>query len=410
MTWFSLASILLAAQPVQPGAEPPIARIVTMTGQPAQEDEDVERMVVRIDRSIRRFHLPAAQRQSIEQVLTAAGDRGFSVNLRFDSSEGQVDDASGIITYPICSVTVGTLPPVGDEAVNCPERSVSAQTGSRTLLARAVALVDAYPRPAIRMIGEALGDGELPQRLRAIALAARAAAHQSLANREDWASPSYDAQMVSALSDSRARLAIFPDRVGGYLAVATVLSELGAYQEALAVYADIRRRWPEEEAGATTAIGAIWRQRGDYRRALAVLDDHAARHGRPDGMQFAYHRAWMLVMLGRFQEAIGELEIGLASQPDYSGAYRLRSCARLALGQVDAARQDEERALELKVGFAREGESGRDDDIAQVRQTIAALNGTRGRPSAATLELSCRAPWRNWTRARPRSPLLPAAG
>ena len=81
MIWLGLASVVLAAQPVQPVAEPPAERIVTMRGHPEQDDEDGERMVVRIDGSIRRFRLPLAQRESVERVLTADPGTGAQAGL-----------------------------------------------------------------------------------------------------------------------------------------------------------------------------------------------------------------------------------------------------------------------------------------------------------------------------------------
>lgn len=416
MSWLSLASIALTAQaapaPAAPPASAPLERIATTSGYVSGADDDALGTRIKLNDSALRFRLPRLSSDALEpyvQLLTSASQRGFAVWIRFDGTAGRADAASGTITYPICSISVGDVHPLGDEAANCPAVAPGARNASAAL-AEGLAAGGSHPEAAIRLLGDALSDQRLAPSLRAIALEARANAAGALAVDQEWAGEAYDRLMVAALADDRARLAIDPDNADAHHAVARDLTDLGALDEALAIYANIARRWPDESLRVATRTGAIWRLRGDYRRALAVLDDLAARSGRPEGMRFAYHRAWTLVMLERYRDAIAELDIGLHTQPDYPSAYELRSCAQAQLGEIAGAIADEERALELLDTYARNREADGAESAAQARRLLTALRATRGRASAETLDLACRVPWRNWTRTRPRSALLPAAG
>ena len=414
MSWLSLASIVLAAQPVPapaaPPASEPLERIATTSGYVSGAEDDALGLRIKLNDSALRFRLPRLSPDELEpyvQLLSSAAQRGFAVSIRFDGSAGRADAASGTVTYPICSISVGDVHPLGDDAINCPAGAAVERNASAALV-QGLAAGSTHPEAAIRLLGAAIADPGLAPSLRAVALEARAVAAGALAQNLQWASEPYDRLIAAALADDRARLAINPDDVNAHHAIAGDLGDLGAYDEALAIYANILRRWPDQALRVATRTGAIWRQRGDNRRALAVLDDLAARSGRPDGMRFAYHRAWTLVMLERYRDAIAELDIGLRTQPDYSSAYELRSCAHLELGELAEATGDEERALELLATLERDHVPGGSEGAARARRELAALRATRGRASAETLDLVCREPWRNWIRTRPRSALLPA--
>jgi tetratricopeptide (TPR) repeat protein len=245
--------------------------------------------------------------------------------------------------------------------------------------------------------------------VRATALRARGEAAEALAADQEWGGEAFDRLLIAALADYRARVAIDPGDPDAFYAVGKALSDLGAYDEALAIYETIGRRWPAEALRVATRTGAIYRQKGDYQRALAQLDHLAERAGRPDGMRFAYHRAWTLLLLGRFREARAEIDIGLRFQPDYSSAWNLRSCADAQLGAIDEARQDQQRGLDVYEDLARSGEPGLEADIARGRHLVEVLGATRGTVSGEILNEACRAPWRNYDQSRSRSPLLGTA-
>jgi len=408
---------LFAAQPMAraaaSGTEEQVGRIVTATGYYAGVDEAEGGIRLKLDDWPLRFRLPRltdAEAGPWVELVTTAARRGFALRVRFDGTAGRVETQSATVVYPICSLSVGNLPPLGDETANCRSDAVPAQPASFAALARGLATAHSAPRAAVQLLGQALADGDLAPNLRSVALRARAEADEALAEDMEWGSEAFDRLMLSALTDSRARVAIDPDNSGARYAVAEALDELGAYDEALAIYGAIGRQWPAEALRVATREGAIYRQRGDYRRALAILDDFAARAGRPDGMRFAYHRAWTLVMLNRFPEAIVEIDRGLQGQPDYGSAWQLRSCVHAQLGAIDEARSDQERALELYENLARGGEPGMSDYVDQSRHLVLLLRETRGRATAATLDLACRSPWQRDLRTRPRSPLLAPGG
>lgn len=403
---------LLAAQPpaasATSGAEAAVERIVTTSGYYAGVDEAEDGVRIRLDDTPLRFRLPQlseAELAPFVQLVATASRRGFALRVRFDGTAGRMDARTGTVSYPLCSLSVGNVQPLGDEALNCPVVAAPSQRTSFSSVARGLA-ARSTPDAAIRLLGHALADPGLAAPVRATALRARGEAAEALAGHREWGGEAFDRLMIAALADYRARVAIDPDNPDALYAVGKALSDLGAYDDALTIYDMIGRRWPDEGLRVATRTGAIYRQKGDYQRVLAQLDHYAERAGRPDGMRFAYHRAWTLLLLGRSRDALAEIDRGLQSQPDYSSAWVLRSCADAQLGAIDEARRDQERGLELYEALARDGEPGLEADIARGRHLVEVLGTTRGAAAAETLNEACRAPWQNYDRSRPRSQLL----
>jgi len=172
------------------------------------------------------------------------------------------------------------------------------------------------------------------------------------------------------------------------------------------VYRAVGRRWPDRGFQVAVDSGAIYRRQGHYAEALRALDDYAASAGPQQGMRFHYHRAWTLILLNRPAEAVEDLRIGFAGQPDYPSAFFLRACAEFRLGRRGDALADERQGLELLTGWAAAGPVGIGRDLANARAAIAALEGapapSRGSADAAI----CVHPWARYTQARPRSALL----
>jgi tetratricopeptide (TPR) repeat protein len=417
MVLLNLAAMLLAAQSASAAPSPSDGsrdpgRIVTAIGYYSGVDADARGARLQLDDTPLRFRLPrlsVAEEQRWIQVVAAAAERGFALRVRFDGNAGSVDAASATVTYPLCSLSVGDVTPLGDETANCPVSTPSNGRGSFTALARGAALSRYHARASLRLLGEALGDRNLPPSLRAMALRLRADNDEALAFDLEYGSDAFDRLMIAALADDRERVTLEPDVVEAHYSVAFALTELGALDDALTILAGIKRRWPEEGYRASVRIGAVHRHRGDYRRALAELDDFAARAGRPEGMRFAYHRAWTLMTMGRYADALVEIEIGLRAQADYASAWQIRSCAHAGLGNIGEARSDQQRALELFESMSAGGEPSLGREIARSRRLVETLQATQGRASAETLDLACREPWGNWTRSRSRSPLLPPA-
>jgi tetratricopeptide (TPR) repeat protein len=76
----------------------------------------------------------------------------------------------------------------------------------------------------------------------------------------------------------------------------------------------------------------------DFARTLAA---------EPDLERARYRRAQALIRLGRHREALADLDILIAREPDGWGLYHLRGMVQVALGHSDQARADEEKAVAL---------------------------------------------------------------
>ena len=399
-----------AATPVQTHREESAnERIVTANGYSFTGlHEDEEGYWFELNDDERRFRLPRLGAAALEpylDVLEAASERGFALRVRFDVA-GSADAETGVATYRLCSLTVGNVAPIGDETVNCPATPTSSAQGAEALVARALATTLSRPQSARRLFAEALADRNLAPQLRRLAFKWRGEAGEALAEAEPWASQSYDQLLVETLADYREWARLAPDDPDPQHAIALVLAKLGAYADAIAAFAAVGRRWPEEALNVAIRTGIVHRQQGDYREALAVLDRYSAREGAQEGMRFAYHRGWTLIMLGRHGEAIVELNRGMDSQPDYSSAYLLRSCAHAQVGSFADALRDQERGLELLAISARDGELGLEPDIARSRSLIETLRRAAAEGRRAPLPEACQGHWDRYITQRPRSPLL----
>ena len=92
--------------------------------------------------------------------------------------------------------------------------------------------------------------------------------------------------------------------------------------------------WPDEFFWTAIRTGAIHRIRGEYEAALQVLDELARQLGRQTATPVHYHRAMTHNEVGRFEEAIAELDRGLETQPDYMWAFLERACSYAQLGRT----------------------------------------------------------------------------
>lgn len=101
------------------------------------------------------------------------------------------------------------------------------------------------------------------------------------------------------------------------LSLADMHELVGSYDEALALYEQVRDEAPGVEA-AWRGMAATLRKRGEYERALAVVDEafvtEALRGA--DLAPLWLEQGWTLSVAGRFQEAIEVLEAGLTAAGD----------------------------------------------------------------------------------------------
>jgi tetratricopeptide (TPR) repeat protein len=229
-----------------------------------------------------------------------------------------------------------------------------------------------------------LGDGK-----RALAYRTRGDALESLAyppgrrlNDRD------DALLARALGDFRRAAQLDPSDFRAVGWQGAINASLGAYQEALAVYEDVARRWPDQYFQVAISRGATFRQMGDYGAALRELDTLVKEHGPQDGMKFHYHRGWTLNKLARYAEAEKEFTAGMANQPDYLWAFAKRACAYAQQGDIAHAVNDQRRAVELWDDVKRDATAISDADtrarLDSVLQNLeAALRTAPRTPSAA---------------------------
>lgn len=360
--------------------------------------------------SHQRFRLPADAEaaQPLIQVLAEASRRGMAVRARYDAWAGRADPAGGFVEYPLCSLSVASGASVGDERANCPALAASPPESTEGALARGLALDVARPEQARQLLGRALDDPRLAAPLRAVALEARAGAAEIVAASLPFAGETFDRAVADALADDRAWVAVAPDNAEAQYAVARQLGDLGGYAEAEAVYRAIGRHWPDEAFNVAVRTGALYRRQGRYADALRMLDDFAAREGPQSGMKFHYHRGWTLILLNRPQEAVNELDQGLASQPDYPYFYFMRACAYGRLGRIGDALADQERGLELLRGAAEDGGPLFAEQVAIANAGADTLRRLAAAPRPAPTAIACERLWDREIRSRPRSTLLPA--
>ena len=399
----------IAAALAQPAPPPPAERIFEVPGHVGNWDTEGDEWFAMSGYSIRFSMPPGADRDGFWRLVQAADERAVALRFRIDVAAGRLGRDGFYVIYPLCAIGTANGSWHGDTARNCPAGAAAVPAAER-LLALGLVLALDDPEAARRTFGEALADPGLAPNGQALALRNRGAAAEGMSFDLEPASAGYDRLWADALADYRRLAALLPDRASPRLAMAAALVALGGYDEALAVYQEIMRRWPDQAAEATVEIGALYRQRGDYRRALATLDDYA--RGRDasqlNGMKFHYHRAWTLVLLGRDEEAVREIDQGLTTQPDYSAAFLLRSCARARLGRLAEALADQRRALELRSAFFAESSAGVRAEFARSRAVIAMLEEAVAARRSGPVSAPCEGFWDRWIRPRTRSPLLDA--
>jgi Tetratricopeptide repeat len=408
MAWLDLvATIALAATQGAVRAEPPNAdHLFAVTGYIGDWDEDDGDWFQLIGVDMR-LHVPSGEEREVHWRLIAASvERGVALRLRFNGSAGRLTADGTYLLYPLCSIGAANGASFGDEVRNCPP-SPQAPTAER-LLALGFAQTFDHPERARTILAQALeARPGLPPSARALALEARGEAAESLSYHLDPTEARHDRLLSEALADYRAQAALRPGDAAAQFAVARMLLTLGAYAEALELYRRIGRQWPNEDFEVAVRIGALHRQQGNYDGALRALDDYARAAGSSTfGMKFHYHRAWTLTLLGRDREALGEIERGLESQPDYSSAYLIRSCARARLGRLAEALADQERAAELLRALAEEPSPFVRAELERSRVVVATLREAIAAGRSAPVAAACEGFWDRWVRPRPRSPLL----
>lgn len=324
----------------------------------------------------------AADVESLADVLRISADPRLSLTIIFDAASGRVDDESGTLVYPICSVALDERKFTSRHA--CANRAIDeAKASGVELLAIGHALAQEYaPTDATRLLTMALDKGKLSPAARRITLSSRGDAHEVRAYHGEWESVDADRSLIAALADYRALAALEPSDPAPSRSVGRVLGELGDYGAAMNAYRDVIKRWPGEDETVSVSMAAVARNSGDLKQSIEILNGIAERHGTDQGMRYYYHRGWTLTALGRFDEAVAAFSEGMKTQPDYAWAFMKRGCAYASTGQHARALDDVDQAIaitsridsELDTAASRADERRRTEIRALLKDAVNAKN------------------------------------
>jgi tetratricopeptide (TPR) repeat protein/transglutaminase-like putative cysteine protease len=384
---------------------------LTVRGVVAAIDDSGDALLFQLVRTDIRFAMlptSAADRAILDTALHAAEQTGRSLRVRFTLTGAQFAADRKHVIFPVRALEyedktltasgkgVGVPPPGHEPAV------------ADSAFIRGVGLYTAEKySEAITELDTALKDGG--RDWKATAFKARGSARASREYDEhEGPTDAGDAELVTALQDLREWRNLKPDDSLALYSIAGTLGELGAYPEALEVYAAIARGWSEEAYWSAIRTGATERRLHHYAQALAALDKLVSESGPQEGMPYHYHRGWTLIELGRYADAVEELSQGLRDQPDYAWALVKRACAENLLGEADAALGDQRSALALLKRFKDDSKESQ-YDLRRAEAVEAELSRAGRHQPAADAKALCGGYWRSpEDLGRSRSSLLPA--
>jgi serine/threonine-protein kinase len=179
---------------------------------------------------------------------------------------------------------------------------------------------------AIRMFNEAIGlDPEF------------AAAHSALGRCYIHHAQGYGGEEYYTLAERALRraLAIDPSSAEARLQMAQVDLHRGDKDRADATIEELRRELPDDPAVLYVA-GMLYRLDGLYQEALDVYD-HVLRRNPQDLVIVAYNKARVLTHQRRYEEAVAELELARAVEPDHPLVRTFLAVALFNQGKVDEA-------------------------------------------------------------------------
>lgn len=99
-------------------------------------------------------------------------------------------------------------------------------------------------------------------------------------------------------------------------------------------------------APAHTALGLIFRERGDLTRAMNEFTVSIDLNSSTDAL---YQRGELHESLGQHEQAIQDYDAAIHEQPDAPFVYRARAMSRDALGDHDRAEQDRRTAIQIEI-------------------------------------------------------------
>jgi tetratricopeptide (TPR) repeat protein len=348
------------------------------------------------------------QRTKALALLNRARREGKRVTIVFDPSSGAVDVSAPVAYFRVLELDYDETRLAIDSTP-----TGAAPQGASGPAAKAVArgLGRKYSGDWSGAEGElktALSDATLSPSLKAIAY--RTLGEMAQAKGENdfrLGTPESDQLLMDALSDFKAEQIQTPDSSGPKIEIAWVLVDLGAYDEALAMYRDLAVHDRRQAFWADIAVSYVHRARGENDEALKALDEVARKHGR-DNMPYHYHRGLTLLRMGRDAEAADEFSAGLKFQPDYGWAKMGRACAYGRMGRLKEALADVRGGSDLEAQEIKQKLFARDYyDRARVASIAEQLSAAISAGTPAKSESACKEAWPNGFTGRSRSPLLP---
>lgn len=352
----------------------------------------------------------APDRAAIDAALNESRDQERAVIVHFYGDTGGFDQETGKPTYVVAGIEYDGKTMAG-EGRETSARIADVSTPAELQLARGIALRYAGGSydDTHAMLDLALADASLSSFPRSVGLMVRGEMASQRAVADTTPGPARDQLLVAALADFSGWGTLRPNNQTAALAVARTQAQLGAYDEALNGLRGALEKWPNDTTWTYIVIGMIERTRGDNAKALAALDELVAHNGPQDGMVYHYHRGWTFTALGRNEDAIAELTAGLATQPEFPGAYIQRACALARMGRLSDALADEEKAVEtLRAWGAEAPVQEITFNVQQAAIAIARLRRAMDRDEHEKSDAPCNSVWdEGFTHLRERSPLLP---
>lgn len=341
-------------------------------------------------------------------LLRSANEARRSVRVRYDASAGRMNESTGTIDYPFCTIALDDSRFESGRTCSEPAKNLkpAALTTASALALGFAEVHSGSAQVARHLLDHALASPGQTLGFRRIAFGARAEANGAIANSEVPWSEAADRARIAALADYRRLAEVAPNDVEAEFAIGRTLEELGDYVAAEEIYDQVLKRWSDEDFQVTVRRSAIARLQGDAQRSLNLLHGIVERHGQQDGMKYHYHRGWTLTRLGRFDEAIAAFNNGLRNQPDYAWAIIRRGCAHAGLGQLSSALEDTEFGVRKFAESVTTDDAGIRHDLARMADNAAALRAAVAAGSTAAMPAVCGGFWDRSDQARSRSALL----
>lgn len=396
-----LAVALLAA-PSRTFAEAPVEIRAVRAPVASVQLDDGKQIDLRLDDVSPHFELlaDAKTRARVLSALNEAVETGEAVEIRYAARSGRIFDDTA--HFSVVAVLRG-----GRAVAEAEPRDGDADLDPVTqswLLGQARHAAGAYDE-ARNAYDLALTQVDDAQDVAAVRIArARASRDQGEMTRA-YASAEYDALLVSAVEDYEQYLRRHPDDGDVVSELAWVLTNLGAFAEAEAVAEHLVTKMGEPDGGWMLTRGYARLELGKYDEALRDIERYREATGGA-GMAYRYHRAGVLLRMGRPKDAAEEMAAGVERQPSYPWGRLRYACALGRLGRVKDAVAQLEAATE---GF---DEVLRNEPYATVAREAAAETTTVARElrrsirKPAPTEAACRIGSFH-EKPRSRSPLLP---